>query len=484
VIRNYLLGVAIYGVIGTLIGFSLGLLIGSFAVGALGSLLGIYAGSFFVPPALLVEVLVVGVAVPMLTAIWPLFSGTRVTVQQAISGYGIEKRAGRRRIWLRVVGVLFGFLPQTLQLGARNLFRRRIRVLLTLLALALSGAAFLAIQTTSASFNYLLDRSLATYHADIWAMLNNPVPADKVVPLIAGLRGVDQIYPGTMSFPTTQWGQVELFAPVSGGYRQQLLQGRWLSADDTNAVVINESIAQKTGLKVNDWISFHDDLHTGTWQIIGIVRDYGNPAGLGVMLAPLSEINAFRHWPSNYVDHLLITSSSSREAYIDSLCKRIDDLLSLNGMDAMVSTTAQQKAFSQSAFLVLYAMFYSVVAIVALVGAIGLFNSLAMGVVERRREIGILRSMGATGRKVAQVFLTEAIGLGVVGWLTAVLIGIPAAYGFVALLSQVLLRVPFVFNPMSLVVMLAFILIVAALASLGPVFGASRVKIASTLRYE
>jgi len=484
VIRNYLLGVAIYGVIGTLIGFSLGLLIGSFAVGALGSLLGIYAGSFFVPPALLLEALVVGVAVPMLTAIWPLVSGTRLTVQQAISGYGIEKRAGRRRIWIRVVGVLFGSLPQTLQLGARNLFRRRIRALLTLLALALSGAAFLAIQTTSASFNNLLDRSLATYHADIWAMLNNPVPADKVVPLIARLRGVDQIYPGTMSFPTTQWGQVELFAPVSGGYRQQLLQGRWLSADDTTAVVINESIAQKTGLKVNDWISFHDDLYTGTWQIIGIVRDYANPAGLGVMLAPLSEINGFRHWPSNYVDHLLITSTSSREADIDSLSKQIDDLLSLNGMDAMVSTTAQQKAFSQSAFLVLYAMFYSVVAIVALVGAIGLFNSLAMGVLERRREIGILRSMGATGRKVAQVFLAEAIGLGVVGWLIAVLIGIPAAYGFVALLSQVLLRVPFVFNPMSLVVMLAFILIVAALASLGPVFGASRVKIASTLRYE
>ena len=484
IVRNYLLGVALYGLLGTVIGFGLGLLIAVWAVGWLGNVLGLYTGSVSVSPSLLVEIAFVGIVVPMLAALWPIYSGTRVTVHQAISGYGIEKRAGRGGIWSRMVGAVFGFLPETLQLGARNLFRRRTRAVLTLLALAVSGAAFLAIQTTSASFNNVLANSVATYHADIWAMLDNPVPADKVVPRVAALPGVDQIYPGTMYFPTTKWGSVEIFAPVPGGYRQQVLQGRWLTAGDTNAVVINESIAQKTGLGVGDSISFHDSVNNATWRIVGIARDYSNPTALGVMLAPLAEVNAVRHYPANFVDHLLITSTSSRQSAIDTLSKRVDDFLSQNGMDAMVSTSAQQVANSQSAFLVLYGLFYSVIAIVAMVGAIGLFNSLAMGVVERRREIGILRSMGATGRKVAQVFLAEGIGLGMFGWVLAVVIGIPAAYGFVGLLSNVLLHVNFVFNPMSLVVMFAFILIVATLASVGPVFAASRVKIASTLRYE
>ncbi len=484
VVRNYLLGVVIYGVLGTVIGFTIGLLIGMWAVRWLGNVLGLFTGNLSIAPSLVIEVVALGVVVPMLAALWPIFSGTRVTVHQAISGYGIEKRAGRGGIWARLVGVVLGFMPETLQLGARNLFRRRTRAVLTLLALAVSGAAFLAIQTTSASFNNVLANSEATYHADIWAMLDNPVPADKVVPRVAQLPGVGQIYPGTMYFPTTKWGSVEVFAPVSGGYRQQVLQGRWLTTGDTSAVVINESIAQKTGLKLGDWISFHDSVNSGQWHIVGIARDYSNPSALGVMLAPLSEINAVRHYPANFVDHLLITSTSARQADIDSLARRVDTFLSQNRMDAMVSTSAQQVANNQSAFLVLYGMFYSVIAIVALVGAIGLFNSLAMGVVERRREIGILRSMGATGRKVAQVFLAEGIGLGVIGWMLAVLIGIPAAYGFVQLLSNVLLRVTFVFNPISLIVMFAFILIVAALASVGPVFAASRVKIASTLRYE
>jgi ABC-type antimicrobial peptide transport system permease subunit len=90
----------------------------------------------------------------------------------------------------------------------------------------------------------------------------------------------------------------------------------------------------------------------------------------------------------------------------------------------------------------------------------------------------------ADSRKVSQVFLAEGIGLGFAGWLIAIVIGLPAALGFIALLSSVLMRVPFAFDPMSLLVMLIFIVVVATVASLGPVWAASRIKIAQTLRYE
>jgi len=94
------------------------------------------------------------------------------------------------------------------------------------------------------------------------------------------------------------------------------------------------------------------------------------------------------------------------------------------------------------------------------------------------------RSMGATGRNVAQVFWTEGVGLGVISWLIAVIIGIPAAYGFLQLLSSVLLNSPFDFNPVSMLAMLTFIVALASLATIGPVWSASRVRIADTLRYE
>lgn len=486
VIRNYLAGVAIYGVAGTIIGFVLGLLAGALIVGTFGNALGLYAGSFAVPTGLVIEALIVGIGLPLAAALIPLWSGTRITVKQALSGYGVGMPGRHGHGWSRGVSRLLGFLPETVQLGTRNLFRRRVRASLTVLALAISGAAFLAVQTTSSSFDNVLNQILAAYHANVWVSLSNPQPLDTVRPMITAVSGVQQVDPDNLRLVSTKWGQAEIVGlqPDSRVYQPNVLQGRWLSPSDTDAVLLNEAVAAKTGLRVGDWIDFHNDLYSGRWQVIGIARDYNNPTGLGVMLAPLGEVNVFEHLPASFVQGLLVTSTSSKQADIDAVSKRIDDTLSQAGLQASVMTTASLAASNQSAFLILYVLFYSVVAIVALVGAIGLFNSLAMGVLERRREIGILRSMGATGRKVAQVFLAEGIALGVVGWLMAIVIGLPAAYGFIALLSSVLLRVPFAFDPMSLVVMLAFIVMVATVASLGPVWAASRVKIAQTLRYE
>jgi putative ABC transport system permease protein len=485
VMRNYLTGVGIYGVAGTVLGFGLGVAAGALFVNMFGGLLGLDGGALAIPPLTVVEAIAVGIGVPILAALIPLWMGTRVTVKQALSGYGIENRA-RTGAWSRVAKRALAFMPQTVQLGARSVFRRRTRAVLTVLALALSGAAFLAVQTTSSSFNNVLDQVFSAYHADVFAILDNPQAADQVQAVVGGVQGVGQSEPSTGALATTRWGSAQIIGlqPDTALYRKTVLQGRWFTANDSSAVLINEAIADKTGLKVGDSIDFHNDLYQARWQVVGIARDYNNPLGLGVMLASQAEVNAFQHLPATYTSQLLVTSTSSRQADIDALSKRLDDALGKAGLQGTVITTHAQVQANQANFLIVYVLFYSVVAIIALVGAIGLFNALAMGVLERRREIGILRSMGATGGKVAQVFLAEGVGLGVVGWLLGIVVGIPAAYGFIGLLSSVLLRVPFAFNPVSLVVMLAFILIIAAAASLGPVWAASRVKIAQTLRYE
>jgi len=107
-----------------------------------------------------------------------------------------------------------------------------------------------------------------------------------------------------------------------------------------------------------------------------------------------------------------------------------------------------------------------------------------MSVLERRREIGILRSMGARGRKVAQVFWSEGLTLGGLAWILALILGFPASWGLLQIQAQLLAPVPFSFNPINLVWMLVAIFILTSLACIGPVFAASRVKIAQTLRYE
>src|SRR5262249_855347 len=148
----------------------------------------------------------------------------------------------------------------------------------------------------------------------------------------------------------------------------------------------------KSGLKVGDTISFHDALHSATWHIIGIVKDYNGsgPGNFGVLLAPLAQVNAFLHLPPQFTQSVMIQASNSSPSEANALATRIDNALSAAGLQANVTTVQQQIQRQQSIYQILYALLYTVAVIVALVGAIGLFSTLAMSVLERRREIGIL----------------------------------------------------------------------------------------------
>jgi len=86
-------------------------------------------------------------------------------------------------------------------------------------------------------------------------------------------------------------------------------------------------------------------------------------------------------------------------------------------------TTAQQyKDRNLAQFQIIYLVLYAVAAIIALVGILGLFNTLTTSVFERRREIGILRSMGASGWRVGRVFWLEGLSLAVIAWLVAIVL--------------------------------------------------------------
>jgi putative ABC transport system permease protein len=484
VLRNYLAGVAMYGVAGTVIGLALGILLGDALYRFFAVNLGMDPSAVQIGPGLFVEAVLVGVGIPLAAAAVPISLGTGVTVEQALSGYGISNGRGRRGGRGAAVRAVVGFLPQTVQVGLRGLFRRRTRALLTVSALALTGAAFLAVQTTTTSWNAALGNIFNGY--DVYARLDNPQPYGSVEPTLATVPGVAQMEPLSLTQVRTKWGAT-LLTGVSADpvlYQRHVVSGRWITDADVDAALISQDAAQKSGLRVGDTIDFHTDLNSAHWRIVGIARDLNNPTGAGVIITTRAQANAFDGLPADYFQTLLVRSTSSRRADVDALAKRVDDTLGGTPAQATVLTSAQLIQGNQSTFLILYALFYSVVAIVALVGGIGLFNALAMGVLERRREIGILRSMGATGRRVAQVFWTEGVGLGLVAWLIAVAIGIPAAYGFVQFVGTVLLAVPFVFNPVSILAMLVFVVAVASVATIGPVWSASRIRIAETLRYE
>ncbi len=327
------------------------------------------------------------------------------------------------------------------------------------------------------------------FNYDVQVNLASPRPFDQVRTRIMAIPNVGHVERTGFQMVKTRWGQMgfEGFEANTQEYRHQLVAGRWFNDDEPNALIISNVVADSTHLKVGDSLTLSGPTsNTVTWKVIGEVHDTSAAAAgeVGVGLTTIDDLNAFIGLPANLTQTVLVQGVDRSPMAIDKMANALDDTLSKAGLSPMVLTTQQVKNLGQNQLQIVYYLLDAVAAIVALVGILGMFNTLTTSVLERRREIGILRSMGATGRRVGWVFWLEAISLAVFAWLVAIVIGIPGSKAFVSLISAQLYAVDFTFNPLQVVEMLIFIILIATLASFGPVLKASRVRIADTLRYE
>jgi putative ABC transport system permease protein len=107
-------------------------------------------------------------------------------------------------------------------------------------------------------------------------------------------------------------------------------------------------------------------------------------------------------------------------------------------------------------------------------------------VVERGREIGVMRAIGATSATILGIFVAEGMLLGMLSWLLAVPLSYPGALAFSNLVGNTLLNLPFDFKYSmgGVSLWLAIVLVLSALASLWPALRATKVSVREALAYE
>jgi putative ABC transport system permease protein len=490
IIRHYLLLVFIYAVVGTLIGLAVGLGTGILLANYLGNLLNLVMGAPVLTPQQLLESACIGIVLPMVAALLPAYVGTKITVKEALSNYGLEGNIRQRSGWLRPVAALYGFLPQVVQLGIRNVFRKRVRALLTVGALAIAGVSFLAVQTTSYDLNTFVNQQFTTtYHFDMIVSVPSPISSQQFSATLGQVPGIVKTEPLNWSYVNTSWGRALLTGvdPDSQLYQKQVVAGSWFSTSShQNDVLISQDAANKSHLQVGNTITFDDSVHTATWHIIGITNDNTNVglSNFGVIVAPIVQTNQFVHFPAHFSRIMMIEGKDHTPAGVNALAKNVDHQMSLHGYTPQVTTAEQELASSQAQFQLLEVVLLIVAFIIAITGVITLFNTLTMSVLERRREVGILRSMGAGRKNISLVFWTEGLTTSLFSWVIAVVLGIPAAYGFVLLLNRFLLPLSFSLNLFYLFLMLIFILFAATISSIAPALMAVRMRLIQILRYE
>ncbi len=484
VLSGYLTTVALFGVAGTVLGIAAGLVGGYLFMRFLADLITLDIGPFRIDPGVIAISIAVGLGVPLAAAILPILAGTRISVREAISAYGVS--GGGKRSARPVPSFLSG-VPQIVWLGLRSVFRRRSQAAFTLLALTFSATSFLAIQTTTYSVDTFIGHLFEQYGADLFVSTNRPQPADQIRAELLSTPNVAAVERFENTGATSKWGTVILTGTEDDPklYRRDVLRGRWFRPGEMGVVLVNEQLASKAGLDVGDGLPLSLGAKAETFQVIGIVHDLNGGLGtVGVALAPIGQLDEFKDRPAGLASGFMISTQDRSQKSVDETANRLDDKLTGEGLAPVVTTNAQNIKRNQTQFQVLYLLLYAVAAIVALVGILGLFNTLTTSVLERRREIGVLRSLGATGARVAAVFWIEGLALAGIAWVLAVVLGLPAAYGFISLIGAVLINIGFAFNPLNLLPMLIFTFVIATLASVIPALSAARLRVAQTLRYE
>jgi putative ABC transport system permease protein len=128
----------------------------------------------------------------------------------------------------------------------------------------------------------------------------------------------------------------------------------------------------------------------------------------------------------------------------------------------------------------------SMACLAALVGSLGLATTMSISVVERAREIGVMRAAGATPLTVARIFVGEGVFVGVLSWLLAVPLSYPGALIFSNAVGDSLIRIPleFSYSVEGVVFWLTTVVLLSALASLWPALKATRVSVREALAYE
>jgi len=441
----------------------------------------------------------VGVAVlsPLAASLFPIVAGVRLTVREAISSYGLEGAVGLvDRLVARMHRV-----PYTLLLTLGNTFRNKKRVFFLEMMLVGSGFIFMMVMGVRDSVTYTFTEELAAIHNyQVTLAFDNPERIRRIEALALSQSNVEtvemwrvnraDVRPASQAKASALDRSANLFGiplPITM-YTPQLRTGRWLQANDTYAVVLNIMLADKVGVGVGDWITFDHGLEReSTWQVVGLLFDPLSDDSAHIPLTTLQrEIGSV-----NRANTLWLQTDQTDPAATATVAQSLRRLYEGRGIAVAPESTFEMATISEISaemlfrFNILIMLLAIMAVVIAAVGGVGLSGVLSLSVLERRREIGVMRAIGASSGRVAGLFIGEGLILGLLSWLLAIPLSIPAAYYMATqALALVLDReLIYRFTLWGPLYWLGIVIILAVAASWLPAHSATRLSVRESLAY-
>jgi putative ABC transport system permease protein len=496
----YLALVAGLGFIAFVVGAPLGLAAGRGFANVVSQLLNFKLYSLATPDWVVLVLLAMGTVVPLLVALGPIQRSTRLTVREILNDYGTTRESfGSRGLDDRLSRIRG--LDSTLVLAIRNTFRRRGRLILTLGLLAAAGGMFMTGLNVEAGWKDFLAQGVANRRYDLEIRLNGPKPKEQVLQTISSIPGVEQVEPWdyapaamyrpdgldiVRTYPDGGHGSFMLRSTVPGSPMlvMPVMSGRILQASDTDGVVLNQLAAGFfPNVKIGDPIRLVVGGRASTFRLVGMVRQVMTPATAYVLPAAFAQASGF---PDRTIDGVRVVMASHVPANIDAVTGQIGQALTDGGIGvrSLIPRTLLEGASDAHVYVLIFSLVF-MAAVMAVVGALGLASSMGTSVIERTREFGVMRAIGARSGTILRGIITEGVLIGLMSWLIAVGISIPPSLIVDNLLGNLFSRIPLtlILSPVALAAWLLIVVVGALIASAYPARQASRLTVRETLTY-
>ncbi len=461
----------------------------------LGSLLNFSTTDFSTPLYLIGLDVFTSLIVPISLTLLPILRGTRITVREAINSDANIAMFGTSRID-QILNLIRG-IPIALAYALRNIFRNKARLIFTLVPLILAGTIFISVISLRTSLLSTVETVAAYWQQDIRVGLQGVQRLPKIeraaltVPGVTNVEGrlvknaVRVRADGSLS---SQAIRILGVVPNSPFLDPTLIEGRWLQPEDSNALIINvDFLAEEPDLMVGSEITLDIDGREQRWHVVGLVT--GQVVGGGGLMRPIAYVN-YTHLAQEMgevgkVSEILVQTANGNDAA--EIAKVIEDDFSQAGLQTRITElNAQMRSAMQSAIGIILALVLVMTVLFAVVGGLGLTGLMSLSVLERTKELSVVRAVGGTNDTVLQIVLIEGIFIGLISWFFGAILAIPVSQYLAVIIGLAFQRSPltYSFSITGILFWLVLVLFLATVASFLPAYQAARMSVREALSYE
>jgi putative ABC transport system permease protein len=263
----------------------------------------------------------------------------------------------------------------------------------------------------------------------------------------------------------------------------QVSDGRWLGTAQNEIVINSDVVDKEPDLQVGAEVVLEIDGREAEWRVAGIVPTESR----GPAIYMRHEDYAYVSRTPGQATHLQVKTDRHDVASQQEMEKRLLEHLEAQGFEVRrTSTTQMMQSENKLMFTIIVAFLILMALLLAAVGGLGLTTTMSINILERVREIGVLRAIGASNLSVRRIVLIEGIIMGILSWVIGMALSWPISTFMSDQLGLALIKVPLNFQYAIGAAVLWFFVLqgVAVVASLGPARNAVRMTIREVLAYE